>query len=164
MTTSNATTTSRLAKLGLTTAATEIERVTTLKRKLDVAYAQYRFVSPDKIEAFNRQLKEKTFKPNSGLYGQGSYQALTFTSLDKYPAVPPTEVLDALESAMALSVFDAFEVAQITEQSVPKPDPILFGRITGCEDRFYIAQWDEDVKIEDILQGDEGFVKEGVEE
>ena len=36
----------------------------------------------------------------------------------------------------------------------------LFGVVTGCDDRFFIAQWDDDVKIEDILQGDEGWVKE----
>jgi len=36
------------------------------------------------------------------------------------------------------------------------PDPILLGRITGCENRYFIAQWDDDVKIEDILKENEG--------
>jgi hypothetical protein len=30
-------------------------------------------------------------------------------------------------------------------------DPIIFGKIDGCTDRFFIAQWDDDVKIEDIV-------------
>ena len=35
-------------------------------------------------------------------------------------------------------------------------DPILVGRIQGCSDAFVIAQWDTDLKVEDILSATEG--------
>jgi hypothetical protein len=46
--------------------------------------------------------------------------------------------------------FDSFEIAKIQWKREIK-DPILFGRIDGCPDRFYVSQWDDDVRIEDIL-------------
>ena len=54
-----------------------------------------------------------------------------------------------------LGVFDTFEVAKIESTRVYR-DPIVFGRISGCDDRFYIAQYDDDVKIEDLLGPNEG--------
>jgi hypothetical protein len=36
------------------------------------------------------------------------------------------------------------------------PDPIIFGRIKGSNNRYFVAQWDDDVKIEQILRADEG--------
>jgi hypothetical protein len=149
----------RLKQLGMTAAATDVEVNATRFRKMAKAYELYRFVAPEKIAAFNEKLKAKSFKAGGGLYGQGSYEQLIFTPIATYPAVPPTDVLDALEGAMAHDCFDAFEIAQITELSVPKPDPILFGRIAGCDDRFFIAQWDDDVKIEDLLTENEGYFK-----
>ena len=148
----------RLRQLGLVAAATTLTQQVALAKKLEVAYEHYRFVTKEKIDQFNQKLYKTTMKPG-GQFGQGSYQQLTFTSLALYRAAPPSEVLDALEAAQALQVFDVFEVATITEQHIPKPDPILFGRIDGCTDQFYISQWDADVRIEDILQADEGYVK-----
>lgn len=51
-----------------------------------------------------------------------------------------------------MKCFDSFSVAHIAEVK----DPILFGEIAECTDKFFIAQWDEDVKIEDILTEKEG--------
>lgn len=155
---------SRLEQLGLSAAAKEVTRQRALAKKLDIAYQHYRFVEEGKINDFNAKLYQTTYRANGGAFSSGSYSQLTFTALSEYPSVPPTDVLDALESAHQYQCFDRFEVAQITEQSVPKPDPILFGIVNGCSDRFFIAQWDEDVKIEDILQGDEGWVKAGRED
>lgn len=150
---------SQLEQLGLKAAAEGVTRA----KKLSIAYQHYRFIEEGKINDFNAKLYKDTYKSPSPLIC-GSYCQLTFTSLGEYPAVPPAEVLNALEAAHGHQCFDRFEVAQITEQSVPKPDPILFGIVDGCSDRFFIAQWDDDVRIEDILQGDEGWVKAGREE
>lgn len=155
---------SRLAQLGLETAAKEVVRQRSVAKKLDIAYQYYRFVEEGKINDFNMNLFKATRQDAGGLLGYDSYSQLTFMALSEYPAVPPVEVLDALEAAYGHQCFDRFEVAQITELSVPKPDPILFGLVNGCSDRFFIAQWDEDVKIEDILAGDEGWVKAGRED
>ena len=153
----------RLKELGFISAAQECDRVYALNKKLTIAYEHYRFVTPEKIQAFQETLRKESAKTlGKNQWGTiTEYKTLQFTILKDYPKVPPTEVLDALEDAQQDGCFDTFEIASI--QWVKEvPDPILFGRVTGCEDRFFIAQWDEDVKIEDILQDDEGFVKEGL--
>lgn len=148
--------TSKLEALGLTAAAKEVERQKAMAAKLDVAYTHFRFADREKIAAFNERLCVETIKRTPW---NTTYAQLTFTALSDYPSVPPTDVLTALESAQGLGCFDRFMVAQITEQSIPKPDPIIFGLVDGCTDLFFIAQWDDDVKIEDILKADEGYFK-----
>lgn len=150
----------RLKQLGLTTAASELDRQEVLSRKLMLAYEGFRFVTPANIEKFQEKLKKETVK-ETGKNQWGTiteHKRLKFTAIKDYPNVPPTDTLNALEDAMKVGCFDTFEIASI-EWIKHVPDPILFGRVTGCDDRFFIAQWDDDVKIEDILQGDEGWVK-----
>lgn len=77
---------------------------------------------------------------------------LSFTLVEHYPEVPPAHVLDKMEEAIGRSCFDVFEVAHI----VNVKDPILFGRVQGCPDLFFIDQWDDDIRIEDILATNEG--------
>jgi hypothetical protein len=60
-----------------------------------------------------------------------------------------------LEDGSNVCVFDTYEIAHI-QSIVERKDPILFGCITGCADKFFIAQWDDDVKIEDIINENEG--------
>ncbi|MGD0652253.1 MAG: hypothetical protein ABSA97_14145, partial [Verrucomicrobiia bacterium] len=69
--------------------------------------------------------------------------------------VPPPAALEKLAEARMFGCFDDFEVADLKTVAV-RPDPILFGVIIGCPDKFFIVQWDNDVKIEDILRADEG--------
>lgn len=80
------------------------------------------------------------------------YDKLRFTALAEYDKVPPEACLAQLEVAVQRNCFDSFEVADI-ETIVERPDPIIFGRIKGSEDRFFITQWDNDVDINDILAG-----------
>ena len=47
------------------------------------------------------------------------------------------------------------EIAKI-QDIVQTKDPIVFGCINKCADRFFIAQWDDDVSIEQILNDNEG--------
>lgn len=135
-----------LKRLGMKAAAAKVERLKILKRKMAIAYEHYRFLRPEKINAFNEKLRKQTFK-------NYTYQQLTMTALQDYAEVPPPEVLKELETALERKCFDAFEVAHIVEV---KEDPLLLGVITGCKDKFFIGQWDMDVKIEDILRENEG--------
>lgn len=134
----------RLDRLGFKAAGTKVKELATRQRKMAIAYEHYRFVRPEKIDAFNDKLLKKG--SNAG------YQRLSFTSVELYQEVPPPHVLGEMEIAMDRKCFDSFEVAHI----VNVKDPILFGRIEGCPDRFFIDQWDDDVKIEDILKPNEG--------
>jgi hypothetical protein len=67
----------------------------------------------------------------------------------------PTEKEVELRKAKGLECFDRFEVAKVETIEV-RPDPIIFGLINDCVDKFFITQWDDDVKIEDILKQNEG--------
>lgn len=137
-----------LKRLGMKAAAAKVERLKTLKRKMAIAYEHYRFLTPEKINAFNEKLRKQKSHSDYRLY-----QMLTMTALQDYAEVPPPEVLKELETALERKCFDAFEVAHIVEV---KEDPLLLGVITGCKDKFFIGQWDMDVKIEDILRENEG--------
>jgi len=165
-------TNTELRDLGFETAAYEIEKhkeavPQELRDKLRVAFEFYRVVEPEHVDKFNEALKAKTLtvKTFKGTYSRTTtrrYQQLQFTTIHNYTAAPPREVLVALKKANELGCFDSYEVATIgwvTDSHVERirlPDPILFGRIQGSNNRYFIAQWDDDVKIEDILREDQG--------
>ena len=147
---------SKLEKLGFKTAGDKVKRLAEKKRKLAIAYEHFRFVRKEKISDFNQKLKEKTMKRVKGPYGNTeTFQELSFTPVESYSECPPDDVLADLETAMGRNCFDAYEIAHIVT-TVKVPDPILFGRINGCTDRFFIAQWDNDVTIQEILKDNEG--------
>lgn len=135
----------RLERLGFKAASTKVKELSVKQRKMAIAYEHYRFVRPEKIEAFNQKLMRESRRG-------GDYKTLAFTPVESYQEVPPADVLEKMEVAVERKCFDKFEVAHI----INVKDPILFGRINGCPDRFFIGQWDDDVRIEDILQPNEG--------
>ena len=144
--------TGRLEKLGLTTAANKVNELREQKRKMTIAYEHYRYVKQEKIDEFNSKLRDKSMKETKSYY---QFDQLVHIPLAQYSEVPPTSVLDKVEEAINMKCFDSFEVSKI--QSVQElKDPIVFGRINGCPDRFFVAQWDDDVKIDDILEEYEG--------
>lgn len=136
----------QLESLGFRTAATALKEKVEAKRKMAIAYEHYRYVREEKIEEFQNQLRDKTHDRH------GNYKTLSFASPGEYGQIPPDSVLDKMMEAKERKCFDSFEIAYIRQVN----DPILFGRINGCSDRFFIDQWDEDVKIEDILMPNEG--------
>ena len=148
----------RLEQLGLTAVATELKQELSIRQKLTIAYEHFRYLTPEKVAAFDAKLLAET-RQEEGVNQWGqiySYKRTKLTPLKDYRKVPPDSVLDALESAQGRGCFDTFEVMTIESHKVV-PDPILFGRVTGCADLFFISQWDEDVKIEDILKDHEGW-------
>lgn len=158
----------RLRALGLTKAAAvvdqeagKIKEADALKQKLMIAYEFYRVITPEKIAEFNRILRKKTEKPmksnglGSVLGGGTTYDRLVFVALKDYSKVPPDHVLESLETAKGRGCFDSFEVGVLETVEV-RPDPLLIGRVRGSEDRFFLDQWDNDVRIEDILKENEG--------
>lgn len=137
-----------LERLGFKTASANLKTMSERKRKLAIAYEHYRFVREEKIAAFQDKLRKKTHNWDN----RQGYHKLDFVPIESYEHVPPSDVLTELETAQGRKCFDNYEVAYIKKVE----DPLLFGRIKGCPDRFFIAQWDNDVKIEDILKPNEG--------
>lgn len=143
---------SDLEELGFKAAADSLKQKRELARKLRIAFEFYRVVTPEHITAFN----EKLYKSSRADAKIGyTYQKLAFVPIGQYGEVPPAAALEALREAKKRNCFDRFEVAKIESVTVI-PDPILFGCIDGCDNKYFIAQWDDDVKIEDILKEDEG--------
>lgn len=140
----------KLEALGMKQAGANLKSTAEFNRKCLIAYENFRYVTSEKINEFNTKLKDKTY--DKATY---SYDTLTFDKLEAYPKIPPQSVLDLLETAKGRDCFDYFEVAHIVRK-VETPDPILFGCINGCKDRFFVGQWDSDVSIEDILKDNEG--------
>jgi hypothetical protein len=141
----------RLEKLGFKTAATDLALLVERKRKLALAYEHYRYVTPEKVGAFNTKLLHKSGKNLHSMVNM-EYQVLVFTPIQDYATVPPEEVLAALETAQDRKCFDSYEIASIKNVK----DPLLFGRVEGTANRFFIAQWDTDVSIDDLLKENEG--------
>lgn len=145
-----------LESLGFTTAARTLDAKKTLAKKLMFAYEHYRFVTQDHIDKFTKALKEKTYKnaKDIGRY-HDEYDTLKFVNISQYEDIPPATVLQDLRTAQLRGCFDTFEVAKVASVEV-RPDPIIFGVIKGCKDRFFISQWDNDVRIEDLIGENEG--------
>lgn len=141
---------SDLEELGFTSASTGLKQKRELARKLRLAFEHFRVVTPGSIDRFNEELRKRT--QTSVPY---TYQRLKFTPIAQYGDIPPAPALEALRAAKKIGCFDSYEVATIESVTVV-PDPVLFGCITGCPNKYFIAQWDDDVKIEDILRSDEG--------
>ena len=149
--------TNQLDKLGFKKASQELKDKQELQRKMTLAYEHFRYVRQDKIDIYNERLKKQTLKKQGkkGVDLYHDYDKLTFTPIAEYGTIPPQEVLDRVEQAQKIGCFDTFEVCKIEGVHEYK-DPIIFGRITDCPDRFFIGQWDNDIKIEDILDNNEG--------
>ena len=129
----------RLEKLGLKKLAESFKVKKEIKDKMKIAYKTYPFVSQEKIDVYNKKLAKQR-------------QVLRNYDINNYEdGIPSEETLLKLEEAQKLNCFDYFEIMRVEEQR----DPILFGRINGCPDRFFISQWGEDVKVEDILMQEE---------
>lgn len=143
-----------LKELGLDAAANNLQGKLALKAKLLIAYEHYRFVEPHIFDRFGEELRKKTHRVDE--YGRNRrYDTLAFIPLNDYNEIPPPDCLMDLKAARDHKCFDHFEVAKIETVEV-RPDPIIFGCIDGCRDKFFITQWDDDVKIEDILKESEG--------
>ena len=129
-------------------AADEADVISRLAR----AYEHYRYVSAQKILDFQNRLKSATWKNND--YNI-TYDTLNFEPVSDYKTLPPVDVLEAVKTARETGIFDTFEVASIKTVRIVA-DPIVFGVISGCDDKFFVAQWGDDVKISDLLAENEG--------
>lgn len=144
---------SELRELGLHSAAEKIKRARETAAKLRIAFEHFRVVTPEIVSRFQEELWNQRYTDpiTYGLF----YKSLRFTALELYPEVPPADVLHKIRKAKDLNCFDRFEVLTVEAREV-QPDPVVFGIIDGCDNRYYVAQWDDDVKIEQILREDEG--------
>jgi hypothetical protein len=64
-------------------------------------------------------------------------------------------VIAKVAEAQSTRIFSNFEVLFVgtstRKELIRRPDPIIFGRIQDCPDLFFIAEWDDDVSIRDLV-------------
>ena len=135
----------KLQKLGFKNAVKQIDKIERMK----LAYDRYMFITPQTVQTFNDKLRKETLEEDKRAR---RYKQLMFIPIEEYGAIPPPSVLDKLEKAQNDNIFDKFLIAKVDWKEEVK-DPIVFGMIDGCEDYFYISQWDDDIKIEDLILG-----------
>jgi len=73
--------TERLEKLGFTKIAKELKAKEEFRRKLIIAYEHFKYITPEAIEKFNEELKEKTYQEVSP--GYYKYSRLKFVKISE---------------------------------------------------------------------------------
>lgn len=68
-------------------------------------------------------------------------------AVEHYAGIPPMNVLRKFKEEKEKNVFDSFTIASVNAIR----DPLLLGRVTGSENRYFIAQWGDDVKLDDVI-------------
>lgn len=64
-----------------------------------------------------------------------------------YTGIPPESVIGRLVEVAKKKIFDVFTVATVEHVK----DPLLLGRINGCDNAFFLAQWGDDIKLDDVI-------------
>lgn len=146
-------------EIGMKKAVSKIDSKIKMCEKLSTAYNNFEFIDEDGISSFQERLKKDTTvivrngkvvkKVDPSRYQELKYDTLVFNKLSDYEKTPPMDCLIDIKKAQGLGCFDYYEVAEVISV-VEVVDPVVFGRIKGCSDRFFITQWDDDVKWEDL--------------
>ena len=143
----------RLKKFGITTQAQILEQELKLRIKLArVQEWDYKVLPYDAIKEFESINKMTATKDGLKVH---------INSLDKYCGIVegalideakdkiiPDFVLDKIEEAKDRQIFDEFNILWVEKVK----DPLLLGSIKGCKDYFFICEWGEDIKFEDLIK------------
>jgi len=73
------------------------------------------------------------------------------TSIKQYHKSPPLNVLRKLKEEKEKNIFDNFAIVEVKVAKHPIKDPLLIGRIEGNSNRFFIAQWGDDINVDNII-------------
>lgn len=124
-----------LKELGLNAISEKILRKKTGKDKLLKAVETYRYATQEDLNDFNKEMRSYS-------------KEFIVVEMKNFDRLPPDDVLEELQKARKKGCFDTYHIGYIRKVK----DPILFGKIDGFNGLyFYIAQWGDDVKIEDII-------------
>lgn len=160
---------------GFIAAADRLEEKARVARTLAIAYEHYRYVTQEQIDAFQGRLKRATTRkptieeiyasrsPRSSFVGLSDeqlvryatpvYDHLVLDNLEAYEGLPPVDVMLKVKEARSRGIFNGFQVAHVQPVAtrIVLPDPIVFGCVQGCTDRFFVAEWGTDVRLADLV-------------
>lgn len=133
---------SKLEKLGLVKAAEKLRTEHSLLwNDMVIASYGYKKLPKGKVDEYAKKL---------GWDGSASSNVkLEITPLAQYEGTPPAEALTRLEEAQGRKLFDSFAIMWVKRV----PDPILVGQIKESKDYYFIAEWGDDVSVDQIMNG-----------
>lgn len=67
--------------------------------------------------------------------------------VETYKTLPPPHAVVKLKEEKAKNVFDYFTIASVNAVR----DPLLLGRLDGKSERYFLAQWGDDVSLDDVI-------------
>ena len=105
------------------------------------------FMPPPSVDRSSETITRKTVDVGSFKEGTIGRYVWTETRVEKYTSVPPQEVLDTFDAHKKRNVFDYYTIASVNAVK----DPLLLGRVDGRSERWFIAQWGEDVNLDDVI-------------
>jgi hypothetical protein len=95
----------------------------------------------------NRTITQRTNDYDLDEEGTIGMYIWTETKVKDYEGIPPANVLDTMKVHKQRNVFDYYTIAEVNGIV----DPLLFGKISNYEGRFFIAQWGDDVQLDDLI-------------
>lgn len=95
--------------------------------------------------ATDETFRARTVDYNNG--GEIGQYVWTEVPVESDAGIPPMEVLRKFGEEKLKKVFEFFTVASVNAIK----DPLLLGRIHGSGSRYFIAQWGDDVSLDDVI-------------
>ena len=141
------------------------------QKSIELSLLGYHLITPEKIEGFLRKtvrklsgykeitvnrlkVEESVSIECTGFDRDDDDVEFTYTLLEipieNYSKLIPENCVDSIVKAKDTNFFDRFTVAS-PHCNTTKKDPVVFGRINGNPNRFYICQWDNDITLDDLL-------------
>ncbi len=137
----------RLQAVGATRQAEILEKQLRLRQRLvalkDWDYPVLKRTTLEKFQSSN-------YKVRLHIHDLEHYVGNTDAG-DEKDRLIPDDVLDKIEQAKERKLFDAFQVMWAEQVK----DPIVFGVLDGCQDMFFVAEWDDDITFEQLLAGEQ---------
>ena len=139
----------KLKSLGFKKLSSKMEEVARRATKINmIALSGYLKIPAEKIKAAKEMIE--------GRSNMTRQLRLLETTIEKYVGqnhdennftLPPGDVLEKLAVAKKSELFDEFTILHVKAI----PDPILLGKIKGEKDRFFIAEWGNDITLTELM-------------
>jgi hypothetical protein len=140
----------RLLEAGADAQASVLQRELDMRRKLlQIKEWDYPILRKSTISGFNQEMTMTRDGVRVHVDPLESYVGNPDNGSEKDRLIPD-DVLDSLEVAKERHLFDTMHV--LWAERVP--DPLLLGRVDGCEDYFFIAEWGDDITFDQLTKGE----------
>lgn len=120
-----------------------------------IGVAGYKKIFADKFEAARKRVQQKSeyacdllLTPVEAYLGQNVTITPGSYVVDQELSLPPMDVLEKVASAKKDGLFDSFAVIHVAKVH----DPILVGQVKGSKDLYFIAEWGDDISLEELMK------------